>query len=116
MIPLHIFGGAVLTDQVAGAIMTAELQAADLEFVLMPGVEVTIVYVLYTNDGVCVMQERVTSIEVAPTGGRLSYVPMAYLDWRWVPRSPGPFLWLSRGTPCPSLSVQIRGNGRRETW
>jgi hypothetical protein len=70
MIPLHIFGGAVLTDRVAGAIMTTELQATDLEFVLVPGVEATIAYVLYTNDGVCVMQERVTSVEVAPTGVR----------------------------------------------
>ena len=58
MIPLHIFGGAVLSDRVAGAIMTTELQATDLELVLVPAVEVTIAYVLYTNDGVCVMQEQ----------------------------------------------------------
>jgi len=50
MIPLHILGGAVLTYRVAGAITTTALQVADLEFVLVPGVEGTIVYILYTND------------------------------------------------------------------
>lgn len=38
--------------------MTTELQTTDLEFVPVPAVEVTIAYVLYTNDGVCVMQEQ----------------------------------------------------------
>lgn len=91
MIPLHILGRAVLTDWVAGATTTTELQATDLEFVIVSGAEVTIAYVLYTNDGLCVMQERVTSIAVAPTGGGLTYAPMAYLDWQSVSESPGPF-------------------------
>jgi hypothetical protein len=49
---LRIFGGAVLTYGVAGANTSTELQATDSEFVLVPGVDCTIAYVLRTNDRV----------------------------------------------------------------
>lgn len=110
MIPLHIIGGAVLTYRVAGAVTTTAL-----EFVPVPGLEGIIAYILYTDDSVSVMQERVTSVELASTGGKLSYTPMAYLGWQSVSRSPGPLsLYVERAPVSITVSPDT-GKGGRET-
>jgi alpha-glucosidase len=64
-IPLHIRGGAVLPLRVAGANTTTALRARDFEFVVAPGADGKAKGSVYVDDGVSVVQERTTNVEMA---------------------------------------------------
>lgn len=73
--------------------------------------------ILYINDSVSVMQERVTSVELASTDGKLSYTPMARLGWQWVSKvSRAPLLvsYVERALVSITVSPDM-GKGGRET-
>lgn len=70
-IPLHIRGGAVLPLRAAGAMTTTELRATDFEFVIAPGADGKAKGVLYVDDGVSIVQERVMSVEMMFSDNKL---------------------------------------------
>jgi alpha-glucosidase len=70
-IPLYIRGGAVLPLRTTGAMTTTELRANDFEFVVAPGVNGTAAGALYVDDGVSIVQEQSTSLEMAFAEGKL---------------------------------------------
>ncbi|KAF8496804.1 alpha-glucosidase [Russula emetica] len=72
MIPLHIRGGAVLPLRTAGAMTTTELRTKDFEFVVAPDAKGTAAGSLYVDDGVSIVQEKSTSVEMEFAEGKLS--------------------------------------------
>jgi alpha-glucosidase len=70
-IPLHIRGGAVLPLRAAGAMTTTELRATDFEFVVAPGVGGTAAGALYVDDGVSIVQDKSTCVEMEYSEGKL---------------------------------------------
>ena len=64
MIPLHIRGGAVLPLRTTGAMTTTELHTKDFEFVVAPDAKGTAAGSLYVDDGVSIVQEKSTSVEM----------------------------------------------------
>ncbi|KAF8496801.1 alpha-glucosidase [Russula emetica] len=71
MIPLHIRGGAVLPLRTAGAMTTTELRTKDFEFVVAPDAKGTAAGSLYVDDGVSIVQEKSTSVEMEFGEGKL---------------------------------------------
>jgi alpha-glucosidase len=71
MIPLHIRGGAVLPIRTTGAMTTTELRTKDFEFVVAPDAKGTAAGSLYVDDGVSVVQEKSTSVEMQFSRGKL---------------------------------------------
>lgn len=69
-IPLHIRGGAVLPLR-AGAMTTTELRATDFEFVVAPRADGKAKGVLYVDDGVSIVPDRMTSVEMMFSDNRL---------------------------------------------
>ena len=63
-IPLHIRSGVVLPLRAAGAMTTAELRATDFEFVVAPGADGKAKGVLYVDDGVTIVPDRMTNVEM----------------------------------------------------
>lgn len=63
-IPLYIRGGAVLPLRTMGAMTTTELRENDFEFVVAPDVNGTAAGALYVDDGVSIVQEQSTSVEM----------------------------------------------------
>jgi alpha-glucosidase len=72
MIPLHIRGGAVFPLRTAGAMTTTELRTKDFEFVVAPDANGTAAGSLYVDDGVSIVQEKSTSVEMQFAEGKLS--------------------------------------------
>lgn len=70
-IPLYIRGGAVLPLRTAGAMTTTELRTKDFEFVVAPDVDGVASGALYVDDGVSIVQDQSTSVEMAFAGGKL---------------------------------------------
>ena len=70
-IPLHIRGGAVLPLRASGAMTTTELRATGFEFVVAPGADGRAAGALYVDDGVSIVQNRTTSVEMAFAEGKL---------------------------------------------
>ena len=71
MIPLHIRGGVVLPLRTTGAMTTTELRAKDFEFVVAPNANGTAEGSLYVDDGVSIVQENSTSVEMQFAEGKL---------------------------------------------
>jgi alpha-glucosidase len=63
-IPLHIRGGAVLPLRVAGANTTTAMRAKDFDFIVAPGTDGKAKGSLYVDDGVSIVQEQMTSVEM----------------------------------------------------
>jgi len=70
-IPLYIRGGAVLPLRTTGAMTTTELRTKDFEFVVAPNENGTAAGALYVDDGVSIVQEKSTSVEMAFAEGKL---------------------------------------------
>ncbi|KAI0274382.1 alpha-glucosidase [Russula aff. rugulosa BPL654] len=70
-IPLHIRGGAVLPLRTTGAMTTTELRTKDFEFVVAPDAKGTAAGSLYVDDGVSIVQEKSTSLEMEFASGKL---------------------------------------------
>ena len=70
-IPLHIRGGAVLPLRKTGAMTTTELRSKDFEFVVAPDAKGTAAGSLYVDDGVSIVQEKSTSVEMQFAEGKL---------------------------------------------
>jgi alpha-glucosidase len=70
-IPLYIRGGAVLPLRTTGAMTTTELRTKDFEFVVAPDVEGTATGALYVDDGVSIVQDKSTSVEMEFAEGKL---------------------------------------------
>jgi alpha-glucosidase len=70
-IPLHIRGGAVLPLRTTGAMTTTELRTKDFEFVVAPDAKGTAAGSLYVDDGVSIVQEKSTSVEMEFASGKL---------------------------------------------
>jgi alpha-glucosidase len=64
-IPLYIRGGAVLPLRTTGAMTTTELRANDFEFVVAPDGNGVATGELYVDDGVSIVQEQSTTVEMA---------------------------------------------------
>jgi alpha-glucosidase len=64
-IPLHIRGGVVLPLRTTGAMTTTELRTKDFQFVVAPDTNGTAAGALYVDDGVSIVQEKTTSVEMA---------------------------------------------------
>ena len=63
-IPLHIRGGAVLPLRVAGANTTTAMRAKDFDFIVAPGTDDKAKGSLYVDDGVSIVQEQTTNVEM----------------------------------------------------
>jgi alpha-glucosidase len=72
MIPLHIRGGAVLPLRANGTMTTTELRATDFEFLVAPDANGTATGSLYVDDGVSIVQNQTTNVEMAFANGTLS--------------------------------------------
>ena len=70
-IPLHIRGGAVLPLRTTGAMTTTELRTKDFEFVVAPNANGAAAGLLYIDDGVSIVQEKSTSVEMQFAEGKL---------------------------------------------
>ena len=70
-IPLHIRGGAVLPLRTTGTMTTTELRTKDFEFVVAPDAKGTAAGSLYVDDGVSIVQEKSTSVEMQFAEGKL---------------------------------------------
>ena len=70
-IPLHIRGGAVLPLRTTGAMTTTELRSKDFEFVVAPDAKGTAAGSLYVDDGVSIVQEKMTNVEMEFAEGKL---------------------------------------------
>ena len=70
-IPLHIRGGAVLPLRTTGAMTTTELRTKDFEFVVAPDAKGTAAGSLYVDDGVSIVQENSTNVEMQFAEGKL---------------------------------------------
>ena len=70
-IPLHIRSGAVLPLRTTGAMTTTELRTKDFEFVVAPNAKGTAAGSLYVDDGVSIVQENSTSVEMQFAEGKL---------------------------------------------
>lgn len=64
-IPLHIRGGVVLPLRTTGAMTTTELRTKDFQFVVAPDANGRAAGALYVDDGVSIVQEKTTSVEMA---------------------------------------------------
>ena len=70
-IPVHIRGGVVLPLRTTGAMTTTELRTKDFEFVVAPDAKGTAAGSLYVDDGVSIVQEKPTSVEMVFADGNL---------------------------------------------
>lgn len=70
-IPLYIRGGAVLPLRAMGAMTTTELRAKDFQFVVAPDVNGKAAGALYVDDGVSIVPEKTTSVEMTFAEGKL---------------------------------------------
>jgi alpha-glucosidase len=72
MIPLHIRGGAVLPLRANGTMTTTDLRATDFEFVVAPDANGTAAGSLYVDDGVSIVPNQTTNVEMVFANGTLS--------------------------------------------
>ena len=70
-IPLLIRGGAVLPLRAAGALTTTELRTKDFEFIVAPDASGAAAGLLYVDDGVSIVQETSTSVDMQFAEGKL---------------------------------------------
>ena len=71
MIILHIHGGTMLPLCMTGAITMTELHTKNFEFVVMPNAKGTAVGLLYVDDGVGIVQKKLTSVKMEFALGKL---------------------------------------------